>query len=304
MSNQVHGGKMKIIRSKKKIIILLTLLSTLLLVALFASSNMVLFDSKGVIGEAQSSLIITSVLLMAIIIVPVLFMTIYFPYKYRHSNKKAEYAPEWEHSTKIEIIVWTVPCLIVLALGWITYQTSYSLDPRKEIVSDKEPLIIQVVAMNWKWLFIYPEQQIATVNEIALPVNRPVKFLVTSDTAMNSFFIPQLGSQVYAMAGMENRLNLMAQEEGSYRGISANYSGYGFANMRFKAHAVNDVDFDQWIKKVKTSEQVLNNNTYDQLTANAKEQITAPHPVTYFASVAPLKFKDIIEKHAGVQNGL
>lgn len=295
---------MKIIRSKKVLIILLSLLSTLFLIAIFASSNMVLFDSKGVIGEAQSSLIITSVLLMAIIIIPVLFMTIYFPYKYRHSNKEAEYTPEWEHSTKIEIIVWTVPCLIVLALGWITYQTSYSLDPRKEIVSDKEPLTIQVVAMNWKWLFIYPEQQIATVNEIALPVNRPVKFLVTSDTAMNSFFIPQLGSQVYAMAGMENRLNLMAKEEGSYRGISANYSGYGFANMRFKAHAVNDTDFDQWIQKVKTSEQTLNNNTYDKLTANAKEQITAPHPVTYFAYVKPLTFKDIIEKHAGVQNGL
>ena len=295
---------MKIIRSKKMIIILLTLLVTLLVVALFASSNMVLFNSKGIIGEAQSSLIITSVLLMAIIIVPVLFMSIYFPYKYRHSNKEAEYTPEWEHSTKIEVIVWAVPCLIILALGWITYQTSYALDPRKEIVSDKEPLTIQVVAMNWKWLFIYPEQQIATVNEIALPVNRPVKFLVTSDTAMNSFFIPQLGSQVYAMAGMENRLNLMAQQEGSYRGISANYSGYGFANMRFKAHAVNDADFDQWIQKVKTSEQVLNNTTYDQLTANAKEQIKAPHPVTYFASVPPLKFKDIIEKHAGVQNGL
>ncbi|MEC6830535.1 ubiquinol oxidase subunit II [Photobacterium toruni] len=295
---------MKIIQSKKMIIILLTLLAILLLVALFASSNMVLFDSKGSIGEAQSSLIITSVLLMAIIIIPVLFMAIYFPYKYRHSNEKAEYTPEWEHSTKIEVVVWTVPCLIVLTLGWITYQTSYSLDPRKEIVSEQEPLTIQVVAMNWKWLFIYPEQQIATVNEIAMPINRPVKFLVTSDTAMNSFFIPQLGSQVYAMAGMENRLNLMAKEEGSYRGISANYSGYGFANMRFKAHAVKDVAFKEWVQKVKTSDLVLNNNSYDQLTANAKEQIIKPHPVTYFASVAPLKFKDIIEKHAGVQNGL
>ncbi len=304
MSDRVHGGKMKIIQSKKMIIILLTLLAILLLVALFANSNMVLFDSKGSIGEAQSSLIITSVLLMAIIIIPVLFMAIYFPYKYRHSNKKAEYTPEWEHSTKIEVVVWTVPCLIVLTLGWITYQTSYSLDPRKEIVSEEEPLTIQVVAMNWKWLFIYPEQQIATVNEIAMPINRPVKFLVTSDTAMNSFFIPQLGSQVYAMAGMENRLNLMAKEEGSYRGISANYSGYGFANMRFKAHAVKDVAFKEWVQKVKTSDLVLNNNSYDQLTANAKEQIIKPHPVTYFASVAPLKFKDIIEKHAGVQNGL
>lgn len=119
------------------------------------SSNMVLFDSKGPIGQAQESLIIVSVLLMAIIIVPVLIMSVYFPYKYRHTNKQAEYKPEWEHSTKIEIVVWAIPCLIILALGWVTYKTSFSLDPREELVSEKDPITIQVVAMNWKWLFIY-----------------------------------------------------------------------------------------------------------------------------------------------------
>ncbi|UTZ24513.1 ubiquinol oxidase subunit II [Vibrio campbellii] len=295
---------MKTTRSRKVEITILAILSIALLTFLFTSSNMVLFDSKGSIGQAQSSLIITSVLLMAIIIVPVLLMSVYFPYKYRHSNKDAEYKPNWEHSTKIEVVVWTVPCLIILALGWITYQTSYSLDPRKEIASEEKPLTIQVVAMNWKWLFIYPEQQIATVNEIALPVNRPVRFLVTSDTTMNSFFIPQLGSQVYAMAGMENRLHLMAEEKGVYRGISANYSGFGFTNMKFQAHAVDNADFDQWVQKVKASDKVLNDSSYDVLTANSKEQIKTAHPVTYFASVDPLRFKDIIEKHAGVQNGL
>ena len=127
---------------------------------------------------------------------------------------------------------------------------------------------------------------------------------MTSDTAMNSFFIPQLGSQVYAMAGMENRVNLMANEQGIYRGMSANYSGFGFANMRFKAHATDDAEFDQWISEVKSSQQVLNDESYDALTANAKEQIKTPHPVTYFASVDPLRFKDIIEKHSGAQNGL
>lgn len=268
------------------------------------SSNMVLFDSKGPIGQAQESLIIVSVLLMAIIIVPVLVMSVYFPYKYRHTNKQAEYKPEWEHSTKIEIVVWAIPCLIILALGWVTYKTSFSLDPREELVSEKDPITIQVVAMNWKWLFIYPEQQIATVNEVAFPVDQPVRFVVTSDTTMNSFFIPQLGSQVYAMAGMENRLNLMASEQGTYRGISANYSGFGFANMRFQAHAKDEAGFEQWIEKVKTSETTLNDDSYDWLTANAKEQIKTPHPVTYFASVDPLRFKDIIEKHSGAQNGL
>ncbi|MDA0148095.1 ubiquinol oxidase subunit II, partial [Vibrio sp. LaRot3] len=277
---------------------------SLVLLGLLFSTNMVLFDPKGPIGLAQESLIITSVLLMALIIIPVLFMSVYFPYKYRHTNKDAEYKPDWEHSTKIEIVVWAVPCLIILALGWVTYLTTYSLDPRKELVSDKEPLTIQVVAMNWKWLFIYPEQQVATVNEVAFPIDRPVEFLVTSDTTMNSFFIPQLGSQVYAMAGMENRVNLMANEQGVYRGMSANYSGFGFANMRFKAHATDDAAFEQWISEVKSSQQVLNDASYAELTANAKEQIKTPHPVTYYATVDPLRFKDIIEKHSGAQNGL
>ena len=278
--------------------------AALILLIILFSSEMVLFDPKGSIGLQQKSLIITSVLLMAIIIIPVLFMVVYFPYKYRHSNQTEEYKPKWEHSTKIEVVVWTVPCLIILALGSITYQTAFSLDPRREIESDKAPLTVQVVAMNWKWLFIYPEQQIATVNELAMPVDRPVRFLVTSDTAMNSFFIPQLGSQVYAMAGMENRMNLMATEQGIYRGISANYSGYGFANMRFKAHVTTENAFNQWVDKIKLSDNVLDDKAYALLTANAKEQIQTPHPVTYFSSVDPLRFKDIIEKHSGVQNGL
>ena len=276
----------------------------LALLGLLFSSNMVLFDPKGVIGLQQERLIITSVLLMAIIIIPVLFMVVYFPYKYRHSNKSEEYKPKWEHSMKIEAVVWTVPCLIILALGWITYQTSYSLDPRKEIESDKALLTVQVVAMNWKWLFIYPEQQVATVNELVMPVDRPVRFLLTSDATMNSFFIPQLGSQVYAMAGMENRMNLMATEKGVYRGISANYSGNGFANMRFKAHVISEESFEQWIDRVRLAGTVLDDAAYASLTANAKEQIQAPHPVTYFSSVDPLRFKDIIEKYSGVQNGL
>ncbi|KJY80630.1 ubiquinol oxidase subunit II [Vibrio nigripulchritudo] len=295
---------MKIKCNIKVALILTSVVGLILLGVLFFGSNMVLFDPKGPIGQAQESLIITSVLLMAIIIVPVLFLCVYFPYKYRASNKDAEYKPNWEHSTKIEVIVWTVPCLIILALGWVTYETSHSLDPRREIESDKEPLTIQVVSMNWKWLFIYPEQQIATVNELAFPVDRPVEFLVTSDTTMNSFFIPQLGSQIYAMAGMENRLHLMASEEGVYRGLSANYSGFGFSNMHFKAHVVDDSEFNEWLSKVKTSEQALNDASYQVLIDNEKEQIRTPHPVTYYSTVDPLRFKDIIEKHSGVQNGL
>jgi len=287
----------------KIVLAVLSVIALILFILLF-STNMVLFDPKGIVGLQQENLIIISVLLMAIIIVPVLIMSVYFPYKYRHSNKEEEYKPKWEHSTKIEVIVWTIPCLIVLALGIITYRTAFSLDPRNEIVSDKDPITVQVVAMNWKWLFIYPEYQIATINELHFPVNRPVKFLVTSDTTMNSFFIPQLGSQVYAMAGMENRINLMATEPGTYRGMSANYSGYGFANMRFQAHVSTEQAFDQWVEQVKSSDKILNNSSYAWLSGNSHDQIEAPHPVTYFSSVDPLRFKDIIEKHSGVQNGL
>ncbi|MGX9416539.1 ubiquinol oxidase subunit II [Vibrio sp. RC27] len=294
---------MKIRVSKKTALALVALAIVGFFLILF-SSHMVLFDPKGSTGEAQSDLIITSVLLMGIIIVPVIFMVFYFPYKYRHSNTDAEYKPDWEHSTSIEIVVWTVPCLIILALGWVTYKTSYSLDPRQTIESEKPPLTIQVVAMNWKWLFIYPEQNIATVNEVAFPVDRPVEFLITSDATMNSFFIPQLGSQVYAMAGMENRLNLMASEIGVYRGISANYSGFGFANMRFQAHVKDNSSFNQWVENIQSTENILDDTTYAALEANSKEQIKTPHPVTYYQSIEPLRFKDIIEKHSGVINGL
>ena len=155
------------IKGNIKIMLLLIGVVALTLLTLLFSNNMVLFDPKGVIGLQQERLIITSALLMAIIIIPVLFMIVYFPYKYRHSNHSEEYKPKWEYSIKIEAVVWTVPCLIIIVLAWITYQTAYSLDPRKEIVSDKAALTVQVVAMNWKWLFIYPEQQVATVNELA-----------------------------------------------------------------------------------------------------------------------------------------
>ncbi len=292
------------VKFSRRVLLGLSAAAAVILLLLLFSTDMVLFDPKGTIGLQQENLIIISVLLMAIIIVPVLFMVVYFPYKYRHSNHSAEYKPKWEHSTRIEIVVWAVPCLIVLALASITYKTAYSLDPRKEIAADQPPLTVQVVAMNWKWLFIYPEQQIASVNELVMPVDRPVRFLVTSDSTMNSFFIPQLGSQVYAMAGMENRMNLMATEQGIYRGISANYSGNGFANMRFKAHVVDENGFNLWLDKVKSADKTLNDDVYAWLTANAKEQVKAPHPVTYFSSVDPLRFKDIIEKHSGVQNGL
>lgn len=263
--------------------------------ALLSGCEYALFDPKGPIGEQARDLIYISVGLMLIVVLPVLIMTVVIPWKFRQSNENAEYAPEWEHSNKIEAIVWGVPLLIIILLATVTYITSHSLDPRKPIPSDVEPMKIQVVAMDWKWLFIYPEERIATVNEIAIPVNRPVEFLITSDTVMNSFFIPRLGSQIYAMAGMENRLHLMASEEGVFRGVSANYSGFGFSGMRFKTIATSNQGYADWVSKVRQSPKQLTDEAYEELTHQTKD-----HPVEYFSLVNPLQFKNIIEKYTGV----
>ncbi len=257
-----------------------------------------LFDPKGPIAAEQMDLIILSFLIMMIVVIPVIGMTIWFAIKYRANNDKAEYKPHWEHSTLIEVVVWTVPLIIIIVLGIITYKTSFSLDPRQAIKSDKETLRIQVVAMDWKWLFIYPEQEIAVVNELALPVGRPVEFLITSDTVMNSFFVPQLGGMIYAMAGMENQLHLQADEPGIYRGMSANYSGFGFSGMKFLAHAKTEQDFESWVSKVKTAPTALSADVYKKLTVKTKD-----HKIEHYSSVNPLMFNRIIERYTGAQNG-
>ena len=272
-------------------------LSIALLLSL-SGCELLLFDPKGPIAQEQMELIILSFLVMMIVVVPVIFMTFWFAIKYRDGNENAEYKPNWEHSNLIEIIVWSVPLIIIIILGVITYKTSHSLDPRQAIKSDQETIRIQVVSLDWKWLFIYPEQEIATVNELALPVDVPVEFLITSDTVMNSFFVPQLGSMIYAMAGMENQLHLIADEEGSYRGMSANYSGFGFSGMKFTAHAKSNDDFNNWINEIKASNNVLTADAYQALTSKSKD-----HPIEHYSSVNPLMFNQIIEKYTGAQNG-
>jgi len=263
------------------------LLTVLLFLPLLGGcGDFLLFDPKGPIAAEQMDLIILSFLVMMIVVIPVFIMTIWFAIRYRANNKKARYEADWEHSNLIELVVWSVPLIIIIVLGIITYNTSHSLDPRQALKSDKETLRVQVVALDWKWLFIYPEQEIATVNELAMPIGVPVEFLITSDTVMNSFFVPQLGSMIYAMAGMENQLYLRADEEGTYRGLSAHYSGFGFSGMKFKAHAMNDGDFESWIATVKASPNVLNKDAYSKLVVKTK-----------------VMFNRIIEKYTGEQNG-
>ena len=270
----------------------------IMVLPLLGGCDYLLFDPKGPIAAEQMELIILSFLVMLIVVIPVFFMTFWFCIKYRANNSKAEYKPNWEHSNLIEVVVWSVPLAIIIVLGIITYRTSFSLDPRQAIDHETPTMRIQVVALDWKWLFIYPEQEIATVNELALPVDTPVEFLITSDTVMNSFFVPQLGSMIYAMAGMENQLYLIADEPGVYRGLSANYSGFGFSGMKFKAHAKTQDDFNDWVAQVKASSNSLTKDVYQQLTVKTKD-----HPVEHYASVNPLMFNRIIEKYTGEQNG-
>lgn len=256
-------------------------------------SDMILMNPKGQIGLEQRSLILTALGLMLIVVIPAVFMAFVFAVKYRVSNTKATYNPSWYHSNKVELVVWTVPILIIIFLAMLTWKSTYALDPSKPIASDTKPVTIEVVALDWKWLFIYPEQGIATVNEIAFPINVPVKFDITSNSVMNSFFIPQLGGQIYAMAGMNSTLNLIANDPGSYKGISSNFSGQGFSGMKFTVIATPDqAEFSAWVQKVKSSPGKLG-------TMDAYELLAAPseyHPVEYFSSVKPELFQNVISK--------
>lgn len=268
-----------------------TLLTIVVAVSL-SGCDWVLFDSKGQIGIEQRNLIITATLLMLIVVVPVIFMTILFAWRYRSSNKDATYAPEWAHSHKIEAIVWGVPCVIVIVLAVITWKTTHSLDPYKPIESENKPLVVEVVSLDWKWLFIYPEQGIATVNELYIPENTPVSFQITSQSVMNTFFIPQLGGMVYAMGGMRTQLHLIANEPGEFFGLSGNYSGHGFTGMKFAVHATSNEEFEQWVAKAKQSPNTLDFNDRYQMLAKASEN----NPVEYF-NAQPGLFRQILGQY-------
>lgn len=278
---------------------LTTLIVPFFMLTALTGCELALFDSKGPVGEQIGSTMKYTVGLMLIVVIPTIFLSVYVPYRYRSSNKKADYKPEWSHSTLIELIVWGIPVVIVAFLAIETYRTSHSLDPHRPLVSPnnptEQPLKIQVVALDWKWLFIYPEEGIATVNEISIPVDKPVQFLLTSDAAINSFFIPRLGSQLYAMSGMEGKLNLMATEQGVFEGKSANYSGFGFTGMRFKVLAKDKAGYESWVASVKNSGHSLDDAAYKKLKAKTRD-----HKVEYFANPNPLRFKDIIEDNIGL----
>lgn len=272
----------------KFIFAILLVIGVIAAVALYIyGTNIAVLDPKGIVAEKQRNLIIITTLLGLVIILPVYIMTFAIAWKYRASNTKAKYTPDWDHHPLAEFIWWAIPCLIILILAVITWQSSHDLDPYKPLASTKKPLKVQVVALPWKWLFIYPEYNIASVNYLHIPVDTPINFEITSDAPMNSFWIPQLGGQVYAMAGMNARLHLMASEAGSYQGSSANISGVGFSGMKFTTDASELNDFDDWIKIAQTSSKDLDVQEYKRLVRPSENNL-----VTYYN----LKNNDLYNK--------
>lgn len=265
-------------------------LSLLLILPFMAGCDLVVMSPSGDIAQQQADLIVVSTVLMLLIIVPVLFLTLYFAWHYRHSNTKAKYDPEWHHSTRLEVVIWAAPLAIIIALGAITWISTHKLDPfrpldridaERSIPEGTKPLEVEVVALDWKWLFFYPEYGIATVNEMAAPIDRPITFKITSSSVMNSFYVPALAGMIYAMPGMETKLHAVINKEGVFDGFSSNYSGAGFSHMRFKFHSLNQDGFDGWIARVKQNGTALNQDVYLKL-----EKPSEREPVRYYATVA------------------
>jgi len=274
-------------------IVVLLLLGLGAVTALYISNSSIpVLEPKGMIGVKERELIISASLLMLIVVIPVFILTWAFAWKYRESNTKAKHAPDWEHNYIAEYCWWGVPVFIIIILAVITWKSSHDLNPFTPLKSDKKPIEIQVIALDWKWLFIYPEQGIATVNFVQFPENTPINFEITSDAPMNSFWIPQLGGQIYAMPAMRSKLHLIAHETGSFRGVSANISGKGFAGMRFIAKSCTEEEFQRWAQDVKSSP-----NHLDLAAYNALMQPSEYHPVEYFKLSKPDLFEYVIMKY-------
>lgn len=240
-------------------------------------ANVPVFEPKGAVGAKERNLMLFALALSVVVVVPVFTLLGVIAWKYRASNGKAKYRPDNDGNRKLEIIWWLIPGILILILSVVTWVSAHRLDPYKPLASSTKPLRVQVVALDWKWLFIYPEQHVASVNTLALPVDTPVNFEITADAPMNSFWIPQLGGQMYAMPGMSTQLHLIADKAGSYDGSSANISGKGFAGMKFVADATSRADFDRWIQRAQAAPRQLDKNSYGQL---AKPSENNP-PETY-----------------------
>jgi cytochrome o ubiquinol oxidase subunit 2 len=245
---------------------------------------------KGLIAITELNLFWFSGILMLFVVIPVILMALWFAWRYRDAGK-AKYTPEWTHSTRLEIVWWAIPCIIILILGTVTWKTTHSLDPYKPLDSKVKPVKIEVISLDWKWLFIYPEYNIATVNYLQIPVNTPIDFKITAASPMNSFIIPQLGGQIYAMTGMTTQLHLLAHEPGVYRGLGTNYTGIGFADMHFDAKVTSESDFTHWVNGIKE------NNDKKLDSGEFWGKLVPPsmnYPVSYFGKIENGLFDEIV----------
>jgi len=276
----------------------LKLLALLPFVALLGGCDFVVLAPAGDVAAQQRDLVVISTVLMLLIVLPVMALTVFFAWRYRQSNTAVPYEPEWDHSTQLELVIWSAPLLIIVCLGALTWMGTHLLDPYrtlgridagKAIESKDAPLNVEVVALAWKWLFIYPDYGVAAVNELAAPVDRPIRFRITASSVMHSFYIPALAGQIYAMPGMETKLHAVANEQGTFRGFSANYSGAGFSGMHFAFKSLSASDFDKWITNAKASSNMLGRSDYLQL-----ERPSQNEPVRLYGSVDRDLYKAIL----------
>jgi cytochrome o ubiquinol oxidase subunit 2 len=257
-------------------------------------------NPAGDIALQQRNLIYDSVALMLLIIIPVLVLIVVFAWRYRSSNRDAVYDPNFDHSTSLELVIWSAPLLIIIALGALTWSNTHLLDPfrpldriapGKPVDPGAKTLRVEVVAMDWKWLFIYPDEGVATVNELVLPINRQVRFDMTSTNMMNTFYAPTLAGMIYTMPGMQSTLHAVLNRPGDYQGLSANYSGAGFSDMRFRLRGVDDKSFSTWLASVRETGKPLQTDTYLELAKPSEKT-----PVTYFGSVSSDLYRRILNR--------
>ena len=252
----------------------------------------IVFQPSGSVGVAQRDLFFLALIIMSIVVIPVFVLLFFIAYKYRASNKKARYTPKWESNKKLETIWWGVPIIVVIVLSVIAFQTSRSLDPFRSLDSDVKPVQVQVVALQWKWLFIYPDYDTASVNELIIPVSTPVEFTISADSPMNSFWIPELGGQIYAMNGMATKLHLQADKQGVFKGVSSNLSGEGFADMKFNVRSVDMQTFKSTLQQKNKDSQALDMTSYEALAVPST--ITEPQ---WYRLTDPDLLQKIIHKY-------
>jgi cytochrome o ubiquinol oxidase subunit 2 len=271
----------------------------LIIKVLLDGHNIALFNPKGLIAHEQLGLMAFTATLLLAVAIPALFLLFFTAWKYRESNPKATYAPNTPHSKLLDLSMWLIPSVFMLVLALVMWPATHRLEPNKVIAADAKPVTIQVIATRWKWLFIYPEQNIATVNFVQIPVHTPVTFQLTADEApMSSFWIPNLGGMLYAMTGHVNDLNLIADTPGDYPGSTAEINGAGFAGMKFTARASSKADFDQWVQEVKLSPDVLNSAEYDQLIKPSEN-----HPAAFYSATDSGLYDKVLMKYMGPSDG-